>query len=305
MKSLLRALAIVSILATLLVGCATIPAGVAGSTVIVPSPLKLSIGYDLAFVRVDLKRATHLALRFIRQPGANGKTKVIPEPIKVENPYNYLVATFGNGLVVDYNGNLGIDLLRLYHLNRATGYDVVERFNGLFPEGGQVVKSGSRLTRKGIGITIGHLSAVADGDIVQLHGEVFHPRMRIVRKPDSISLEPAGRHNLNTTTIEQPSPTLVMFLETGGNTTFRQLDANHIQSSDGLELARVGNHISIVLRSPGGIVASLVFYRTKSGCLITSSDGYPLTRVSRLGDTIYVTSGRFLAAAVTINSEEH
>lgn len=303
MKPFLRVFPMVLLPVAVLAGCATIPSEVSQAKEVAPEPLKLSIGYDAAFLRVDLKRATHLEQRFVMEPDSSGVMKLRPEPVYVKNPYSLLLASFGNGLIVDRNGNLGIDLLRLYHLNGAKGFHVVERFVGPLEGGRSVVKSGARLTRKGIGLTVEHLSAITDGNIIHLSGEAFFPHMRIVRGKSTLSLQPAGRPTSRTTTIRQPTPHEVVFPEIGGKMIFRQLGTNQIRSSEGLDITRAGNHLEIVLHAPGGVAASFVYSKTQNGCVVTSSDGYPTIRITRLGDKIYVTSDHFLAATATIDSE--
>lgn len=300
MKLLLRILPPATLLAALLVGCATIPSAVFQTKRIAPAALKLSIGYDVALVRVDLRRATHLVPHFVTERDGTGVMKLRPEPIEAKNAYSYLVASFGNGLVLDEKGNLGIDLLRLYRLRGARGVRLVERFAGPFVSGRSVSLSGTLVSRRGIGLTVEQLDARADGNVVHLRGEVFFPHMRIVRGTDALSLEPAGRRTSVTVTIEQPAPGEVLFPGIGGTMTIRRVNAFHIRSSDGLDITRTGEHLSIVLHAPGGIAASFLFTRTRDGCLITSGDGYPTIRIARVGDTIYVTSGRFLAATVAI-----
>lgn len=302
MKTLVRVFTTALLPAVVLAGCATIPAGVFRSNMVSPQPLKLAIGYDVGLLRVDLKRGTHLERRIVMERDTMGVTKSVPELVKVENPYSLLVARFGNGLLVDRNDNLGIDLLRLYDLNRATSFNVVERFNGLLPSGRSVVRTGNSTARRGVGLTVEHLTAVAEGDIIHLRGQAFHPRMRIVKGPDSLSLEPAGRRNAHTTTVRQPSPERVELPVVGGTTTLHQTDPNHIYSSNGLDLTRSGNQIDIVVHAPGGIAASFVYRRTQGGCIVTSSNGYPTMRITRLGDKIYIMKDRFLVATVTIES---
>lgn len=303
MKSILRMFIAVLLPAAALAGCATIPSEVFQTKKVPPEPLRLAIDYDAGFLRVDLKRATRLEPHFVKERNSKGVMELVPEPIKVNKAYSFLVASFGNGLVLDQNGNLGIDLLRLYHLNHSAGFRVVERFSGPFSSGRSVTKSGTRLTRTGMGLTVEHLDATSDGNIIHLRGEPFFPHMRIVRGEDSLSLQPSGRRTSSTITISQPAPDKVVFPEIGGTMTIRQTTARHIQSSNGLDITRVGTHLSIVMHAPGGIVADFVYTKTQNGCLVTSSDGYPTLRIARFGDKVYVTSDRFLAATATISHE--
>lgn len=303
MSSTVRILLSAILPAAVLAGCATVPGKVSESTKVAPEPLKLSIGYDAALLRVDLKRATHLVLHFKKERDRKGTRRVRPEPIEVKNAYGLLIVDFGNGLILDQNGNLGIDLLRLYDLNRAASFHVVEQFNGLFRSGRSVSKSGGRLTRKGVGLTVERLSARTEGNIVHLSGEHFFPHMRIVRGNQSLSLEPAGRRTAGTITIRQPKPDMVLFPETGGTMTVRRFGANRIQSSGGLDIVRKVNDLSIVIHAPGGVVASFDYSKTRNGCVVTSSDGYPAIRIARIGKVIYVTSDRYLAATLTILEE--
>ncbi len=301
MKALIRSLMAVLLPVSLLAGCATLPAYLHQAGTRTPSPLDLSIGYDLAFLRVDLKRATHSELRFIREPDSNGTMKLRPEVLPVDNPYRPLIVSFGNGIIMDLNGNLSLDLLRLYDLNAASSFDITEHFGDLLPAGVSLVRRGRLFERRGTGLMVEHLTAVSDGKIVHVDGGPGERNARIVRGPSSLSYEPSGRRDWRTATVVQPSSGSVLFQASSRKTSFTMIDPKQIRSNRGLELTRKGDRIDIVLRSPGGISASFVFVKTRIGCTITGGNGFGRLQVMREGNEIYVTKNGSLAATVTVH----
>ncbi len=72
--------------------------------------LKLAVDWDPYLLRVDLIRNYE-----------SGGTSPVP------NAYSYLVVDLGNGVVLDANGNLCLDLVRFYGWNNARGFRIVKK----------------------------------------------------------------------------------------------------------------------------------------------------------------------------------
>ncbi len=300
MKSLLRSVMVGLVPAAILAGCASLPVGVNQTKATAPAPLGLSIGYDLGFLRVDLKRATHDELRFIREPDGSGVMTLQPRYVPVDNPYHHLVVDFGNGLIMDSNGNLTLDLLRLYHLGAARSFDITERFNNLLPAGAHLIKKGNSFERRGTGILVERLKAYTEGRVVQIDDGPALRHSRIVQSPGAISYEPSGRRDWRTVSVLQPSNNSAVFRSSGRETKFTLVDPKLLRSNRGLEISRNGGRIDMVIRSPGGIVGSFVFEKTHTGCTITGSGGYGTLQVMREGNKIYVTKNGSLTETVTV-----
>ena len=80
-------------------------------------PLTLNPGFDVFMLRVDLRRAVHDGIEF------NSKNEM--QKIQSENEYHFMVVDLGGGLILDYNNNLCLDLLRVYGLTDTEHYKVV------------------------------------------------------------------------------------------------------------------------------------------------------------------------------------
>ncbi|HUX22893.1 MAG TPA: hypothetical protein VMW69_16775 [Spirochaetia bacterium] len=288
--------------AAILAGCATLPAGIEVGASATPEPLRLSVGYDAAQLRVDLRRETHPVRRFIEEPDSGGVLRIVPEVFDVKNPYSYLVTELGNGLIVDSNGNLALDLLRLYRLSSAHNYSIMQRFNTLLTGSISLRKQGNILERFGGGSIIEHTRAITDGSVVAIPGGLFAWHARIVIGKGSISYEPSGRRDGNTVTLTQRSGNLVTSATAGETTTYRMPDAMHLLSTSGLEIVRSGNQLDITLHRAGGIAARFVFTRTQAGGVIVGSGGYGTVKIARAGNEIYVSQNGSLLSTVTIKS---
>lgn len=82
-------------------------------------PLKLELGFDIFMARVDLRRGVHDEVEL--------RDNLTEKRVQKENEYNPLVIDLGGGLILDRNGNLGLDLLRLYGLAGSESFTIVSQ----------------------------------------------------------------------------------------------------------------------------------------------------------------------------------
>lgn len=320
MKNLVRILAALSITVMLLAACTTTRGSEAPSFV-EPRPLVLKIGYDPAFLRVDVRRATHIEMQMkaasagqssssgsgtgktgsgglvMAGGGSNGL-----EEISVPNPYHYLVVYLGNGLILDYQGNLSIDLLKLYHIDAARDYTVTKRYNTFLPAGSKVVKRGNTFERTGIGLSGGRLAWSRSGNVANLVGDIFHRHMKILVADASVAYEPTGRPGINAITLRQPSPNEVIMPEWGGNRILRLESPNHLVGNRGLEILRHSNRLQILFHGAWGLDASYTFRRTANGCAFSGFPSGVRVTVARTGNVIRIFRNGHLDSTVTIDS---
>ena len=287
----------------ILVGCATVPANVALGSALAPKPVDLSPGYDAGFLRVDLKRATHIETRMVFEQDDTGKVVHVPEIFYVDDPYSFLTVYFGNGLTVDSNGNLFVDLLRLFGLDNAKSFDLTQRMNNtLFGAGLNLAKNGNVLTRTGRGLSVQQLTVTSSGDTVRMSDGPGRRRMVIVRAGNVSTFEPNGRAGFNSITISGPTDGEAVLSAPGQKTIFSLKGPDRVVSSDGLQISSSNNRIEIVERTPGGISGIFSLQRTENGCVITSPDGYGTTTIVRSGSEIYVSKDGRLVSTVSINA---
>lgn len=79
-------------------------------------PLKLDVGFDVFMARVDLRRGVHDEIEL--------RDNMTERIVQKENEYHPLVVDLGDGIILDYNGNLCLDLFRLYGLADAPSFKV-------------------------------------------------------------------------------------------------------------------------------------------------------------------------------------
>jgi hypothetical protein len=87
-----------------------------------PNQLILVPGYDVYMIREDLVRGTHSETRTYYQ---NGRSVTRTET--VENAYSELLIDFGNGIVMDYNNNLCVDLMRFYKFTEKHQFAITKK----------------------------------------------------------------------------------------------------------------------------------------------------------------------------------
>jgi hypothetical protein len=284
----------------ILSGCATPPP--AGAVSRPADPLSLSIGSDPLFMRVDIHRATHAEYRVRSETDANGVTQSTLEEVEVPNPYHYLVARFGNGVEMDFNGNLSIDLLSLYHIDRAQSYRLTERLNTLLPASTTIEKTGPKTVVTGHGLTPRRLTLESSPGELRLIGDLFHRRMRIFERGDALTFQPSALIKATAQTITQPGPSSATFQELGTDWRFELISPDHLQSTNGLELERHGNKVDIILHSPGGVSGAFVLERTLTGCIITSASSSRVLDISRAGHVVTVKENGHITETLTIDS---
>ena len=95
----------------IIIGCGTLDTSLTENNEIrlTLDPLALSMDTDIYQLRVDLLRNTMTA-------DANGKTSENAETIK--SPYHSIGLRLGNGIFLDYNMNLTVDLIEYYNLDK-------------------------------------------------------------------------------------------------------------------------------------------------------------------------------------------
>lgn len=82
-------------------------------------PFRMDLGFDVFMLRVDLKRA----VRTVTELTLEGEE----QEVEREMPYSPLLIDLGEGIIMDLNGNLCIDLLRLYGLDRVDTFSIESR----------------------------------------------------------------------------------------------------------------------------------------------------------------------------------
>jgi hypothetical protein len=133
----------------LLFGCATLQEkDIPGPGETVPmAPQKLEISYDVMLLRIDLNRQYTTQTKTVTTTDAQGRTQTSVQQVRVPVSYHYLGVDMGNGLFLDANMNLTLNLHSLLGLGKNQNFTIVRKGRGLF-------SSDATFTRQGNGLTI-------------------------------------------------------------------------------------------------------------------------------------------------------
>lgn len=181
-----------------------------------PEIVKLDPSYEVFMLREDLVRATHAETVTTT---ANGRT--VTSTRQVPNEYSELVIDFGNGIIMDYNENLCIDLMKLYGIDSSHGF-MIERSGKGFMNGKRyfefagkqyktnyeskrnVVFSGNEI-RIESGLLKSIRTLVIDDDKIQLNGKFLGMDIKKeARKVDDGTIAVSGFWKDDTFKMKQP-----------------------------------------------------------------------------------------------------
>lgn len=132
----------------ILCGCATLDVKdiPAPTDTIAFEPQKIEISYDVTLLRIDLLRQYTTQSQTVTTTDAQGKTQTVVKQVQVPVPYHYLGVDMGNGIFLDANQNLSLNLLKLLGLKPDQDFTITRRGRGLFAQDATFTKKGNRLT---------------------------------------------------------------------------------------------------------------------------------------------------------------
>ena len=152
------------------------------------APPKISIDFDVYLLRIDLNR------QYTTQMSTSTESdgRMSPQTTSAPLPYHYLGVNLGNGVFLDANMNLSLNLTEILGFGKNDSFRIVEKGKGWFgrdttwiKEGNEVsIDYGGLLTRKR-SITIRENGAVFKRGI--LAGE-----QEILVEPSRITFDPHG-----------------------------------------------------------------------------------------------------------------
>ncbi|MDR1932875.1 MAG: hypothetical protein LBQ57_08670 [Spirochaetales bacterium] len=241
-------------LPALLAGCATLGPGdiPAQSEWESPEPFTLEMGADVFQLRLDLVREKQTAVASTITI-SDGSYKRRDEFV----PYHYLGTYIGNGLFLDINGNITVDIIRLL------GFDSVYGFRLHRTERG-ALDAPAEMSREGAKITIDEGNWGSDAIVAEMSGDGFTVKTSSFFSPDKIEdsgdridFIPSGLFSeFRTASIVQDDAV------TRGSTSYRveQLDENTLSLNNLYRIIREDDRI--LLKGRGG---TLLMTIVKSG----------------------------------------
>jgi hypothetical protein len=251
-----------------LAGCTTIdPARLADISIRQPTgPLELRPAYDAFMIREDLVRATHSETR---TSYTNGRMSTYS--VQVPNAYHLLGIELGNGILMDYNNNLFVDLIRFYGMDDASKIHITRTPKGFSLEGSAtyVYENGTYRSNDMIIWTERRL-----GNQVELDWSGIKGKDRIEVSENSVVLT---SKILGVDVVK--SATLVSATELAvrgfwRDASFTLISPDRIQMERFFEMDRYPDHISIIYKGIFGITTERTFVKTAEGFLFFTPDGF-------------------------------
>ena len=250
-----------------LVGCASAPSTLPDpSRQTEPDPVQVKAEKEIFGLRVDLYRNERGGTGTINVSG--GLTPAAP----IIDPWNYALTGIdaGNGLFLDTNGNLAVDLARLYQIKPP--FHIEETVAGLFPYKVSYIFQGSKFQRSGGGDDLPDLVATFLGDEVDVSTKDV--QSSIYSDSDGLAYQPSGIHLTRKIVLKQVSPDRVELVGMLGNGSYIAKNADDAYLTPKFTLEFYGNVLKITL---GGFMlgngGTYSYVRTTEGCWFSDPQG--------------------------------
>ncbi len=246
-----------------LVGCASAPSTLPDpSRQANPDPVQVKADKEVFGLRVDLYRNE-----------SNGAGIVDPTR---KDPWNYALTGVdaGNGLFLDTNGNLAVDLARLYAIEPP--FHIEETVAGLFPYKITYLFLGSKFQRSGGGNDLPDQVAIFSGDEVDVSTKSYQGSTEgsIYSDSEGLIFKPSGMHLTDRVVLKQVSPNRVELGGLLGNGAYIAKNEDDADLTSKFKLEFYGNVLKIML---GGYMlgngSTYSYVRTPEGCWFSDPQG--------------------------------
>jgi len=217
-------------------------------------------------LRVDLYRNERRGTGTVELGGAAAADAPIIDP------WDYALTGIdaGNGLFLDTNGNLAVDLARLYAIQAP--FHIVETVVGLFPYKVSYIFQGSKFQRRGGGSDLPDEVATLSGD--QLDVSTKDAQSSIYSSTEGLIYQPSGFHLTGKVALKQVSPDRVELGGMLGNSVYVARSEDEADLTSKFNLAFDGKVLVITL---GGAIlgngATYRYVRTTDGCWFSDPQG--------------------------------
>jgi hypothetical protein len=215
-----------------------------------PKPLTLLPAHEIYLIREDLVRATHTETR---TSYVNGKMTV--QTVQVPNEYSELVIDFGNGIIMDCNNNLCVDLLRYHDLQ------LVDRFHVTgIPKGFSFASEDSYDLKDGV-----RRHATMNTDPMVIESGMLKFKRFVETNETGIILRGKflGADVIKSARLVSPGA-----IEVKGfwkDTTFNMESPNLITMGKYFQIRTEGDHITVTYTGIFGMTTARTFFRTDTG----------------------------------------
>jgi hypothetical protein len=271
-----------AVLVLLIAGCASMDASRLQDASIrrPPNQLSLAPGYDVYLIREDLVRGTHSESRTYHQ---NGKTVTRTET--VENEYSELLIDFGNGIVMDYNNNLCVDLMRFYGLTEKRSFAIAKKPIGFSMKSDiSYVRQDAKFESSlGAGRDV---TFSADGIEINEHA-LFSPKRYIEAKGNEIFLRGKFLGFKVNQSVKLENPSTLKLIGFWKDVDVTKEFANQIAIEKYFKINRQDDRVVVVYSGIFGLSTMRTFVRTDDGFIFFDEHNYRV-EVEKKGNVITV-----------------
>ncbi|TAL35330.1 MAG: hypothetical protein EPN93_10590 [Spirochaetes bacterium] len=175
-------------------GCATLSKSdiPAPADLVKLEPQKIDIAYDVMLLRVDLQRQFTSHTRTVSSTDSKGQTTTRTETYQVPVPYHYLGVDMGNGLFLDANMNLSLNLFQLLGIRKDQDFTIVRKGRGFFSSDTKFIKEGSKLTIDFGGLFSSKTEIEMKDNNARFKGGILSSDQDITVENDRITYDPHG-----------------------------------------------------------------------------------------------------------------
>jgi hypothetical protein len=248
-----------------LAGCAGAPSVMPDSSRRAdPDPMQVKADKEVFGLRVDVYRNESVGIQ------------IASNTVQVSDPSNYALTGVdaGNGLFVDTNGNLAVDLARLYQITPP--FHIEETVAGLFPYKISYLFQGKTFKRSGGGSDLPDQVATYRGDEVDVSTKSYLGSTdgSIYSDSDGLVYNLSGLHLTGRVVLKQVSPNRVELGGLVGNSSYVLRNAYEADLTSKFNLAVYDNVLRITLGgSLLGKGTTYNFVRTLEGCWFSDAKG--------------------------------
>lgn len=223
--------------------------------------LSLKMGYDIYKFRVDILRRTTTTTT--TSTNAQGHTSTTTQTVDV--PYHYLGVRFGNGIFLDYNQNLSIDLVEFFNLG-SSDFRITRKNNSLFSTKIIYKKTDNNFSRELKSLFGNTTTAVIKNDSISIKEGLFKNKVTINKLENEYQMIPEGVFDfLGKAKIIKNSDGSISFPGLWKDSLFTQIDDTKIKMDDYFHISNLGNKIDIQYNGLFGYTTNYTFAKIKNG----------------------------------------
>lgn len=149
---------------------------------------EISIGFDIYLLRIDLNRQH--TTQMSTSPESDGRMS--PQTTTAPVPYHYLGVNLGNGVFLDANMNLSLNLLELLDIDKDDSFKIVEKGKGWFGRDTTWIKEGNEVSIDYGGLLMRKRSITIRENGVVFKRGLIAGEQEILVEPSRITFDPHG-----------------------------------------------------------------------------------------------------------------